>query len=150
MSPDPIADLLVLAAKLEAAGAEPGSPEHRFVVGMRAYVAGVSATLEEALDLVGARGISDARSRYHMARRAEDLAAALRLMPGASDWQRAKALAAEVSRFEGQVWPRWRGMEAPPANASDVRVLLFRARKSGPLPATAPGLRKAAARAQTG
>lgn len=150
MSPDPIADLLLLAAKLDAAGAEPGSPEHRFVVGMRAYVAGVSATLEEALDLVGARGIGDARSRYHMARRAENIAAALRLMSGASDWQRSKALAAEVRTFEGQVWPRWRALEAPPANASEVRVLLFRARKSGPLPATAPGLRKAAARAQTG
>lgn len=149
MSTCPVEDLLTLAARLEAAGPEPGSPEHRLATAVHAYISGTVRTMDEALDLVGSRGIGSARARFHLRRRGEYLGAALRLLPAASDYARCKILKREIDTFEACVWPRWRDLEEPPETASDVRVLLFKARRIGPLPATAAGLRKAT-RAQTG
>jgi hypothetical protein len=66
---------------------------------------------------------------------------AARYIEARTEWQRACKLAEEIRRFEGQLWPAWRGARLPPARATPTQACLFFARTHAPLPGTARRLR---------
>jgi hypothetical protein len=69
------------------------------------------------------------------------LAEAAKHIEARTEWQRATKLAEEIRRFEGQLWPCWRGQRLPPPRARPVEQALFFARQHGELPKTSRQLR---------
>lgn len=137
---NPAAQLAELAARLESENPPTGSPEAVLVTAVRRWLEGDVETLDAALGLGGARGIERARTLYRRAQRDHNLRAAWHAVEASGPWSRSVRLAAEISRFETDIWPRWRDLDAPPAGASSLRRSLFHARRLGPLPSTARGL----------
>lgn len=70
-----------------------------------------------------------ARRAFSRAQRDLWLSEAHRLCPGASHWQRSRALLVELRRFSSAVWPVWRDATDPPPGTSALRTALFRALK---------------------
>ena len=58
------------------------------------------------------------------------------LMPGPHGWNKSVQLAAEIHCFESQIWPRWSHLDESPTESTELRRILFRARKLGKLPGT--------------
>ena len=55
---------------------------------------------------------------------------------GESDFRTATALQRQASRFESDIWPRWRHLAQPPATASPLQRELWFARKAWRIPGT--------------
>lgn len=54
---------------------------------------------------------------------------------GKPNTRRCEELAGMVKDFESRIWPAWRTMDGPPAGSSELRRLLFLAKRTGePLP----------------
>lgn len=68
-----------------------------------------------------------------MARAERDkwLVCAWRLIDEAGPWLKSVALCKELQTFEARIWPAWRGGDAPPPGASELRSALFRVLKTG-------------------
>lgn len=128
----PVTFLVDLAGQLDA---RPGTPAAAFVLALDAWLDGRAATLDAALGLTATGpGKERALTRWRRARRNQHLRAALALVDGGYSWQRCLALAKEISRFESDLWPRWRDLPDPPDGASALRQALFHARREGALP----------------
>jgi hypothetical protein len=56
---------------------------------------------------------------------------------GLSPWRRSEMLATTVRAFASRQWARWRGLQAPPSEATEIEIALFQAfRASDRVPAT--------------
>lgn len=75
--------------------------------------------LQRLLGFYNATGPSRQMGRNAYLRRAAAL------LPGPSDWHRAKQIAAALKYFQGRQWPRWAGLAHAPAGASDLDRELF-------------------------
>ncbi|WP_295401656.1 hypothetical protein [uncultured Thiocystis sp.] len=133
---NPAEQLIRLADELDARHPPPDSPAHAFVEGVRAWIAGDFDSLDAALNLTsGQAGIESPLTRFKRACRDRYLRQAWEQIDATKPYRRSTALAAEIRRFEGAIWPRWRGLDTPPAGCSSLRGLLFMARRQGgPLP----------------
>lgn len=83
------------------------------------------------------------RNRVELARaeRNSHLRRAGAVLGKASPWTTAVALEKEIASFERDIWPAWRGLEAPPPDPSRARLHLFHAFKCDEdPPRTAMGL----------
>lgn len=74
--------------------------------------------------------------RERLKERDELLREAHALMPGPHGWNKSVQLAAEIHDFETRMWPRWSHVDEPPAGCSELRRLLFKARRLSELPQT--------------
>lgn len=72
-----------------------------------------------------------ARAGYRLARRNRHLRRAAALIDGGSPGECARKLGDAVSRFSTRVWPRWRTLDTPPAEASGLYRELFQAMRAG-------------------
>lgn len=131
--PDPVACLLALA-DAAARGVPVGPQVARWLVcGVRRYLTG-SGPLDRALGLSGNGWKGSTRWAYHERNRALRRAAELAGGP--------EALARALARFEAVMWPRWRGLDAPPPGASPLQRELFSALKSAKVPQSSRQLRR--------
>lgn len=102
--------------------------------GFSAFLAnGGALPLERCLRLPWKDGALRRASRDYWLRRAWKLVA-----EDLSPWRRSELLAATVRGFSGRQWPRWRGLQAVPPEASELEAALFQAfRACERIPATA-------------
>ncbi len=135
--------LAILAAELEESAPAPDTPAAFFVAGIRRWLSGSARSMDDALGLTGSPGIETARTRYLRHRRDAHLLTAWRLLDG-KPTPRAAALADAIRRFESDIWPRWRDLEAPPASASSLGRAVWEARRCGSLPTSARQLQNIA------
>ena len=93
---------------------------------------GKASTLDDALHPV--RKAGERPLAWHIRERAKDhsLQTAWLVIAdeGTSDVQRADLLAAEIARFQDELWPAWQHGQ-PPADALEIEAALFRAHQTG-------------------
>lgn len=102
--------------------------------GFSAFLAsGGAVPLERCLRLPWRDGALRRASRDHWLRRAWQL-----LGEDLPPWRRSEMLAAAVHAFKSRQWPRWRTLQAVPADATELDAALFYAfRCCDRIPATA-------------
>lgn len=90
-------------------------------------------TLDAALGLSSnGPGKPSAITRHRKMMRNEYLKKAFTLIdPCLNNTARCDALAGEIRRFESVIWGRWMDLESPPAGCSELRRILFFAKKCG-------------------
>lgn len=125
---------------VQAASGDFDASVQRFLqAGLQRYLeTGGTLPLERCLHLpTTPKGLCKARRDYWLRR-------AWKALEAASDWSRSLRLTEEVERFESRgIWRRWRELDTPPANVSELHGALFHAFKSGAdIPRTAVGLDK--------
>jgi len=130
-------DRLLQAADAIQRHAEPDVAEW-FQSGLNRYLSSRECrSLDEALGIGSTgRGKPSERSRYGKTLRDNLLRQAYdRIDPDGKPTTRCDGLASEIRDFEARFWPRWEGLEEPPAGCSELRRLLFMAKRTGePLP----------------
>jgi hypothetical protein len=136
---NPAEALVRITARLESGRLPAAADFESFVLGFRRWLAG-DETLDEALGLAGGAGRRTARTAWRISQRNALLRRAHSLLDAPSPWKGSVALAHEVAVFESRVWPRWRELDAPPLSASELRSVLFSARRLGKVPGSARGL----------
>ena len=118
--------------------------------GLDAYLFG-ELPLEQALNLhADGPGKRTARCHYLQHQRNAAIRDAWSLCDGDSPWRQSVALASEVKRFRGILWPRWRSLDAPPATTSNLRRHLFQAHRCGDVPTSPEQLHRIALLMQGG
>lgn len=131
---DPAESLVSVASSLEEGALPDPADSARFVLGVRSWL-NEGIPLEVALGLNGSQGRESARTRYRRAVRNRYLREAHVLCEGDSPWKRSVSLEREVKQFILRIWPRWRSLDAPPVESSELRRALFNAmQQKGTLP----------------
>jgi len=111
--------------------------------GLDAFLRGEAATLCGALGLRAPGRTGRVVSVMALEARNDALRDAAQHMPGASETARCEALAAAVRRFETDVWPRVRALEAPPARFDETQSALWFAFRAGQPPRSTTGIQAA-------
>lgn len=92
---------------------------------------GVWLSNRGALPLDRCLRLPTSHTKMAQAERDMHLRTAWELIDKPGPWLKSVELAAEILRFETQLWPRWRRDTQPPAGASALRTTLFWALRSG-------------------